>query len=73
MPSGRYLGPEKSRSTVREVCAGLSTSGTTGGIRCGCADDESPTGTFGSPGGWSFPASSATVATGVAWPDDEGF
>eukprot|EP00965_Chrysotila_dentata_P212891 6187308-Pleurochrysis_carterae.AAC.4 len=40
MPSGRLKGPEKSRSTVREACAGFLMSGTTGVTCCGCAEEE---------------------------------
>eukprot|EP00965_Chrysotila_dentata_P114075 3772185-Pleurochrysis_carterae.AAC.1 len=53
MPSGRLNGPEKRRSTVRDVRAGCCASGTSRGISL-TRESGSLDGTAaGSPGGWS--------------------
>eukprot|EP00965_Chrysotila_dentata_P123709 4089528-Pleurochrysis_carterae.AAC.1 len=61
MPSGRRKGPEKSRSTVREACAGLAASKHP-------TSERSPEGgaaaaRVGIPGGWSRPVSPGADAT----------
>eukprot|EP00965_Chrysotila_dentata_P007334 237547-Pleurochrysis_carterae.AAC.1 len=73
MPSGRWKGPENNKSTVREECAGLVTSGVCAGILDGFGLSEIRTGTLGSPGGWSLPVSWAAVAMGVCVAVEEGF
>eukprot|EP00965_Chrysotila_dentata_P117152 3871582-Pleurochrysis_carterae.AAC.2 len=65
MPSGRWNGPEKRRSTVRDARAGFGTSGTCVGIALCVRGPESRVGAAGSPGGWSVPVSGAAEAMGV--------
>eukprot|EP00965_Chrysotila_dentata_P134456 4446752-Pleurochrysis_carterae.AAC.1 len=63
MPSGRLYGPEKSSSTIRELCAGKRV--------CTAVSMVSPDGAEGvgfrggSPGGWSAPESTGAEATGT--------
>eukprot|EP00965_Chrysotila_dentata_P139427 4610300-Pleurochrysis_carterae.AAC.4 len=57
MPSGRWYGPEKSRSTVRDASAGFGESGTRVGIASCSRVMEFRVGAAGNPGGWSTPAS----------------
>eukprot|EP00965_Chrysotila_dentata_P172232 5683655-Pleurochrysis_carterae.AAC.4 len=73
MPSGRWYGPEKSRSTVRDASAGFGESGTQVGIASCSREMESRVGAGGSPGGWSTPGSWAAVAIGVLVMDGVGF
>eukprot|EP00965_Chrysotila_dentata_P237696 6202065-Pleurochrysis_carterae.AAC.1 len=57
MPSGRRKGPEKSRSTVHEACAGLATSEPSSGPSERSVEGGTVLEAMGIPGGWSHPVS----------------
>eukprot|EP00965_Chrysotila_dentata_P096059 3173562-Pleurochrysis_carterae.AAC.1 len=65
MPSGRRRGPEKSRSTVRDACAGLALSEPLSASAEGPLVIVEALDAAGIPGGWSRPVSLGADATVV--------